>query len=144
MVAPVSSAKPLPTPPNPSLKQQQQQQQLTISTSIATTTTPLMLDDDAKVHLWKLIHTWLRHEQLQVKWASVLNDIIMDIFDSISNISVETDNPICIQLFETGSPNHSKYLSSVTYGDQLQILSGNKIIISIVTIVTILITTIEY
>jgi hypothetical protein len=95
---------------------------------------PLPLDDESRVQLWKLIHTWLRHGQLQTKWATVINDLLLRILQikrcETSSLScTETNNmaaslPLCIQLFETGSPPQSKYLATSSDGTLLQALTG--------------------
>ncbi|ORZ13259.1 hypothetical protein BCR42DRAFT_355612 [Absidia repens] len=86
------------------------------------------LDDEAKVYFWKLIHTWLRYEKLQARWASVINDILLLILQtriSETPSSIDGGAPLYmyIQLFETGSATQSKYLPSVTHGTQLQSLT---------------------
>ncbi|CAO3584071.1 unnamed protein product [Absidia cylindrospora] len=86
------------------------------------------LDDEAKVYFWKLIHTWLRYEKLQAKWASVINDILLLILQTRISETRSFNGGVAplhmyIQLFETGSPTQSKYLPGVTHGTQLQLLT---------------------
>ncbi|KAI8344710.1 hypothetical protein BC941DRAFT_387495 [Chlamydoabsidia padenii] len=87
-----------------------------------------MLDDDAKIYLWKLIHTWLRHEKLQTKWATVINDLLLRIIQSYNSEArsvskTTTSLGTYIQLFETGTPSQSKFLSGHIDGTQLQNLT---------------------
>ncbi|KAI8330990.1 hypothetical protein BC941DRAFT_475162 [Chlamydoabsidia padenii] len=102
----------------------------------ATRNSPLPLDNDSKTLLWKLLHNWLRHAQLQAKWTSVIYDLLARILQahvpetsSLSNPNPEemaaTTSPlsICIQLFETGTPTQSTYLSSSSHGIQLETLT---------------------
>ncbi|ORX63220.1 hypothetical protein DM01DRAFT_1403580 [Hesseltinella vesiculosa] len=89
------------------------------------------LDDEAKVHLWKLTHNWLQDEHLQSRWATILYTVFMHILfhwmDDPSCIRLPSNStvhrPISIQLFETGHASQSVYLPAVHHGEALYTLS---------------------